>query len=124
MQTIKFRKSSLQNWSGSNAPDHTDWPPPHTGRPRRRRRFFLIVIVLAVIFFSLLARLLSYYVDVLWFSSLGYRNIFPKTLSLNGKSFTAFAAATFVILYGSFSLSSVPSSRYAEGHTLLLAGSQ
>jgi uncharacterized membrane protein (UPF0182 family) len=45
---------------------------------------------------------LSYYVDVLWFGSLGYGDVFWKTLSLQWEIFTAFAAATFLILYGSF----------------------
>src|SRR5437667_11349474 len=78
-----------------------DWPrmqPPHG---RRRRRFFLIVAVLAGIFFGSRTAL-SYYVDVLWFASLGYRDVFWKTLGLQWGIFTAFAAATFLILYGSF----------------------
>jgi uncharacterized membrane protein (UPF0182 family) len=45
---------------------------------------------------------LSYYVDVLWFESLGYGDVFWKTQSLQWGIFTAFAAATFLILYGSF----------------------
>ena len=68
---------------------------------RRRRRFFLILAVLAVIFFGGRAAL-SYYVDVLWFESLGYGDVFWKTLSLQWGIFAAFAAATFLILYGSF----------------------
>src|SRR5437667_6137752 len=78
-----------------------DWPrmqPPHG---RRRRRFFLIVAVLAGIFFGSRTAL-SYYVDVLWFASLGYRDVFWKTLSLQWGIFATFAAATFLILYGSF----------------------
>jgi uncharacterized membrane protein (UPF0182 family) len=103
-------------------PQTIDWPPPHTGRPRRRRRFFLIVIVLAVIFFVTRAAL-SYYVDVLWFSSLGYRNIFLKTLSLQWEVFTAFAAATFVILYGSFlALKRAHLPDMPEGHTIVIGG--
>ena len=58
-----------------------DWPPPHSGPPRRRRWFLLILFVLAVIFFGSRA-CLSYYVDVLWFKSLGYEDVFWKTLSL------------------------------------------
>jgi hypothetical protein len=45
---------------------------------------------------------LSYYVDVLWFASLGYGDVFWKTLGLQTGIFTAFAAVTFLILYGSF----------------------
>src|SRR3977135_3401435 len=81
-------------------PESIDWPRMHP--PRHRRRFFLLILaVLAGIFFGGRAAL-SYYVDVLWFESLGYRDVFWKTLSLQSGIFTAFAAATFLILYGSF----------------------
>ena len=80
-------------------PESIDWPPPHA--PRRRRRFLLVLAVLAVLAFSGRAAL-SYYVDALWFGSLGYGGVFWKTLNLQWGIFTAFAAATFLILYGSF----------------------
>src|ERR1039458_8718431 len=99
-----------------------DWPPPHPGRPGRRRRFLLILIVLAVIFFGGRAAL-SYYVDVLWFRSLGYGNVFLKTLSLQWEVFTAFAAATFLILYGSFpALKRAHLPDLPAGHTILIGG--
>src|ERR1039457_6724989 len=99
-----------------------DWPPPHPGRPGRRRRFLLILIVLAVIFFGGRAAL-SYYVDVLWFRSLGYGNVFLKTLSLQWEVFTAFAAATFLILYGSFlALRRAHLPDLPDGHTILIGG--
>src|ERR1022692_1552812 len=99
-----------------------DWPPPHPGRPGRRRRFLLILIVLAVIFFGGRAAL-SYYVDVLWFRSLGYGNVFLKTLSLQWGTFTAFAAATFLILYGSFlALKRAHLPDLPSGHTIYLGG--
>jgi uncharacterized protein len=75
-----------------------DWPQPHRSR---RRLLLLILFVLAVIFFGGRTAL-SYYVDVLWFGSLGYGDVFWKTLTLQSGIFTAFAAATFLILYGSF----------------------
>src|SRR5256885_694590 len=95
-----------------------DWPPmqpPH----RRRRRFFLIVAVLAGIFFGSRTAL-SYYVDVLWFASLGYRDVFWKTLSLQWGIFAAFATATFLILYGSFlALKRAHLPDLPHGHTTL-----
>jgi uncharacterized protein len=45
---------------------------------------------------------LSYYVDGLWFGSLGYGEVFRKTLSLQWAVFVAFFAATFLSLYGWF----------------------
>ncbi|MGO9369422.1 MAG: UPF0182 family protein, partial [Terriglobales bacterium] len=63
-------------------PESIDWPVPRSGNPvRRRRRFILILVVLAAIFFGG-RTVLSYYVDVLWFGSLGYGDVFWKTLSL------------------------------------------
>src|SRR6266705_793333 len=80
-------------------PESIDWPRMHP--PRRRRRFLLILGVLGVIFLGGRTAL-SYYIDVLWFESLGYGEVFWKTLGLQWGIFTAFAAATFLILYGSF----------------------
>src|ERR1700687_1810645 len=82
-------------------PESIDWPRAHPARRRRSRRLVLILAVLAGIFFGGRTAL-SYYVDVLWFGSLGYGDVFWKTLSLQWGIFTAFAAATFLILYGSF----------------------
>src|SRR3984893_6063724 len=67
----------------------------------RRRVFLIIFAVLAVIFFSS-RTMLSYYVDALWFGSLGYAEVFRKTISLQWLVFAAFFAATFLILYGWF----------------------
>src|SRR5205809_1166301 len=80
-------------------PESIDWPRMHP--PRRRRRFLLSLAALAGIFFGARTAL-SYYMDVLWFESLGYRDVFWKTLTLQWGIFTAFAAATVLILYGSF----------------------
>src|ERR1700687_4616881 len=80
-------------------PESIDWPRAHP--PRRRRRFLLILAALPFVVFGGRAAL-SYYVDVLWFESLGYADVFWKTQRLQWGIFTAFAAATFLILYGSF----------------------
>jgi uncharacterized protein len=45
---------------------------------------------------------LSYYVDALWFDSLGYIDVFWRTLNIQAAVFTAFAVLTFSILHGSF----------------------
>src|SRR3984893_2260248 len=69
-------------------------------RPRRRV-LLLIFAVLAVIFFSS-RTVLSYYVDALWFRSLGYAEVFRKTISLQWLVFAVFFAATFLVVYGWF----------------------
>jgi uncharacterized membrane protein (UPF0182 family) len=102
-------------------PESVDWPRMHP--PRRRRRFFLLILaVLAVIFFGGRTAL-AYYVDVLWFGSLGYRDVWWKTLSLQWGIFTAFAAATFLILFGSFlALKRAHLPDLPSGHTIFIGG--
>src|SRR5713226_356756 len=102
-------------------PESIDWPRMHP--PRRRRRFLLLILaVLAVILFGGRTAL-SYYLDVLWFESLGYRDVFWKTLSLQWGIFAAFAAATFLILYGSFlALKRAHLPDLPSGHTIFIGG--
>src|SRR5271155_3317631 len=103
-------------------PESIDWPPPQPARPRRRRRFLLILVVLVGVVFGGRTAL-SNYVDVLWFRSLGYGDVFWKTLSLQWGVFAAFAAATFLILYGSFlALKRAHLSDLPSGHTILIGG--
>jgi uncharacterized membrane protein (UPF0182 family) len=99
-----------------------DWPRNQVPRPRNRRRFFFILAVLAAIFFGGRTAL-SYYVDVLWFRSLGYADVFWKTLNLQWEVFAAFAAVTFIVLYGSFlALKRAHLPDLPEGHTILIGG--
>ncbi len=79
-------------------PKSLDWPRTP---PRRGRRFLWILVICAIIATGFRAAL-SYYVDLLWFGSLGYSAVFWRTLGLRWAVFAAFAVATFVILYGSF----------------------
>ena len=101
-------------------PTSIDWPLKHP--PRRRRRFLFLLAVLAVIFFGFRTAV-SYFVDLLWFRSLGYGRIFTKTLGLEWSIFAVFAALTFLILYGTFAalkrthLPDLPSS-----HTIFFGG--
>jgi len=103
-------------------PDYIDWP--QTNPPRRsRRRFFTIVVafILCIVFGGRTA--LSYWVDLLWFRTLGYSEVYWKTLSLQWGIFTAFAAATFVILYGAFSaLKRAHQGDLPSGHTIFING--
>src|SRR5438876_6571383 len=101
-------------------PESIDWPRMHP--PRRRRRFLLILAVLGVILFGGRTAL-SYYIDVLWFESLGYGEVFWKTLGLQWGIFTAFAAATFLILYGSFlALKQAHLPDLPSGQTIFIGG--
>ena len=62
-------------------------------------RWILLLAVGAVL---ALAGTLSYYVEALWFESLGYGDVFWRSLSLQGTVFMTFFAATFFLLYGGF----------------------
>jgi uncharacterized protein len=78
-----------------------DWPPPRPPRrPRRRGRLVLFAILGVLLLAGGTA--LSYYVDALWFASLGYVDVFWKTLNLQATIFALFAGLTFAALYGSF----------------------
>ena len=76
-----------------------DWPPPR--QPRRRRGLPIVIGVLALLLFGG-GTILSYYVEALWWDSLGVGDVFWTTLRLQSQTFTGFAVTTFLILYGSF----------------------
>ncbi len=101
-------------------PESVDWPRRRP--PQRRIRFLVFLVVLAAIIFGGRAAM-SYYVDVLWFGSLGYAEVFWKTLSLQWGIFTAFAAATLLILFGSFlALKRAHLPDLPHDHTILIGG--
>src|SRR5204863_7083402 len=75
-------------------------PPPR--RRRRNRRLFIIGILAALALAGGTA--LSYYVEALWFGSLGYGDVFWTTLNFQAELLIAFTVLTFAILYGAFLL--------------------
>jgi uncharacterized membrane protein (UPF0182 family) len=77
-----------------------DWPPP---RRRRRRGRLLLFGLLAAIFLGG-GTALSYYIESLWFVSLGFSPVFWKTLNIQSIVFATFFIATFALLYGAFLL--------------------
>src|SRR5260370_42485643 len=102
-------------------PESIDWPT-HRARPRRRRRFLLPLVYLAGLVFAGRTAFF-YYVDALWFRSLGYGDVFWKTLTLQWGIFTAFAAPTFLVLYGSFlALKRAHLRDLPTAHTILIGG--
>jgi len=80
-----------------------DWPKRAQLSRRGNRKFLSLFVFIAIIIFGSRTAV-SYWVDLLWFRSLGYGDVFLRTLSLQWGIFAAFAAATFIILYGAFSL--------------------
>ncbi|HKV26569.1 MAG TPA: UPF0182 family protein [Candidatus Acidoferrum sp.] len=100
---------------------------PSNRRPSRSSRrpswfFFLVLGIFLVVFLSG-QTWISYYVDALWFGSLGYQEAFFKMLRLEWQVFAVFAVATFLILYGTVLLlkwthrNDLPS-----GQTILVGG--
>ena len=75
-----------------------DWPSPR--QPRRRGRLFLFAALALLIFGS--GTTLSYYVDALWFDSLGFSDVFWRMLRIQSEVFLLFATATFIALYGAY----------------------
>ena len=60
---------------------------------------------------------------MLWFDSLGYGAVFWNTLGLQWGIFAAFAAATFIVLFGSFlALKRAHLPDLPAGHTILIGG--
>ena len=93
-----------------------DWPQ----RPPRRRRIIFIVVLVGIVIFGGRAAV-SYYIDALWFGSLGYGDVFRKTLSLQWAVFAVFTVATFFILYGWFlALRRAHRSDFLSGGTIFI----
>jgi len=84
--------------------DTIDFPPRLSGR----RRFRLLSVVLAIALLFSAGTALSYYIDALWFGSLGYADVFWRTLNLQGAVFTLAGASTFAALYGAFRMLKPP----------------
>jgi uncharacterized membrane protein (UPF0182 family) len=97
-----------------------DWPPRRRPTPRRAGRLFLLAVLAVLILGGGTA--LSYYVEALWFDSLGYADVFWRTLNLQASIFTACAAITFGVLYGSFVVLKPPRLGELTGVPILING--
>jgi uncharacterized protein len=76
------------------------------GSNRRRARLAVLAIVVGLV---LGARgMLSWYVDALWFDSLGFGDVFWKTLELKSTLFCGFTLSTFLIVYAALRLLKPP----------------
>ena len=104
-------------------PETIDWPKLTSPPQRRSRRglFFLIAIVAVVVFGSRSA--ISFWVDLLWFRSLGYGEVFWKTRGLEWGIFAGFFALTFLLLLGIFSaLKHAHQDDLPTDHTIFIGG--
>src|SRR6185437_15714004 len=101
-------------------PASIDWPPTSAGR--NRRRFFLLILLIAIIFLWGGRSAVAYYIDSLWFASLGYVGVFFTTLRVQWGIFVVFATATWLILYGWFSALKRAHLSDLTNRTILIAG--
>jgi uncharacterized protein len=70
-------------------------------RPRRRIVRFILLATLVIVLLGG-GTAASYYVDALWFESLGYSAVFWTRLSLQAATFAVFTLLTFLVIYGVF----------------------
>jgi uncharacterized membrane protein (UPF0182 family) len=103
-------------------PDTINWPRLTPPRGHNRRGLLIFIAIVAVI--VLCGRTaLSYWVDLLWFQSLGYGEVFWKARGLEWGIFAAFFALTFLILLGTFSaLKRAHQGDLPTDHTLYIGG--
>ena len=97
-----------------------DWPPPRRP-PRQNRGVLLLVAVLAAIMFGG-GTALSYYVESLWFDSLGYVDVFWTRLNMQAAIFSGFVAVTFLVLYGAYVAFKPPRLGELTGVPILING--
>jgi uncharacterized protein len=70
--------------------------------PGRRRRSGMIILAIVAAVFLGGGTLVSYYVDALWFDSLGYAAVFWTRINLQAATFAVFAIVSFAAIYGAF----------------------
>ena len=103
-------------------PETIDWDKL-TPKPRRGRGklFLLIAVVAVILLFGRTA--ISFWVDLLWFKSLGYGEVFWKSRGLEWGIFAGFFTLTFLILFGIFSaLKHAHENDLPSDHTIYIGG--
>jgi uncharacterized membrane protein (UPF0182 family) len=81
-------------------PEYIDLPQR---APAKRRRSAILILVAILFGAAILGRIaLSYWVDLLWFTTLGYKDVFWRTLGFQALIFSVTTLVTFFLLYGAF----------------------
>src|SRR6202453_4998643 len=102
-------------------PEKTDWPAQ--GKPQRPRLVVYLFLGLIILIFIGGRTAISYWVDLLWFSSLGLASVFWKSFGLEWGTFAVFAALTFVLLLASFlALRHSHAADLPDTHTIFFGG--
>ncbi|MEO6924060.1 MAG: UPF0182 family protein, partial [Bryocella sp.] len=91
--------------------------------PRRQRNWLLALAAVVILFIA--ARVaISYWVDLLWFQSLGYSAVFWRTRVLEFSILAAFTVVTFAILFAAFTvLKRLQQDGLPRAHEIVLQGS-
>ncbi len=106
---------------GREVPVSIDYPREPRVPQRRRKLLILLAVVAAIAFGS--QSLVSYWVNLLWFQSLGYGEVFWTTWRMQWGIFGIFAALTFAILFAAFSLlKRAHRADLPSDHTILFGG--
>jgi len=102
-------------------PETIDWPP----QPKPWRLHLAVYLPIALIVLVIIGgrAAISYWVDLLWFDSLGFAPVFWKTFGLEWGTFAAFAVLTFLVLFGAFlAFRHGHAGDLPETHTIYFAG--
>ena len=84
-----------------NDPGEPVYLPSHFGsRHRRGGLIWILVAALVLVVLFSFRTLVSWYVSNLWFGSLGYADVFWRSLRIQWEIFAVFIALTFILLYG------------------------
>jgi hypothetical protein len=103
-------------------PETIDWPLHNQPRPKHRVRTLIVVALIAIVLLGSRTAL-SFWVDMLWFQSMGFADAFWRARGLEWGIFAAFFVLTFAILYGAFRiLQSVHDADLPADHTLYFNG--
>ena len=104
-------------------PQTIDWEPHSTPRPKSVGWKFWSVAALLALIFLFGRSLVSLWVELLWFSSLGQPQVFWTAKTLQWGTFLGFTAATFLYLYILFRLLlRVHREELPQAHTIVIGG--
>ncbi|MGA3161606.1 MAG: UPF0182 family protein [Terracidiphilus sp.] len=105
-------------------PETINWPKFTPPQRRRRHGFLFFIAVLATLLLGS-RTVISYWVDLLWFKSLGYGDVFWKARGLEWGIFAGFFILTFLIVLGTYSvLKRAHAGDLPNDHTLIIAGQE
>ena len=99
-----------------------EWPLRRSTRGRAAVRLWLLVGAGLVAVMIGGGTALSYYVEALWFQSLGFAAVFWKTVAVQAAVLVSFGAITFGVLYGAFLALKPLNLADLAGGTILIKG--